>query len=194
MADDIEISYPFRFDPWFALAARPLGVTPHTSQVVVDADGLDIRFGPWRITTPIANLFGATVTGPYAWPKVIGPPHLSFADFGITFATNSEAGVCIHLVDPVRGSTPLSYPRHGSITVTVEDSESLAAAIEAIIASPHDSLAEVTDELTLDLNGATASELRARAREIGVEDAPSMSKAELVDALRPHLTVDHRED
>ena len=44
-----------------------------------------------------------------------------------------------------------------------------------------------------ELLSLTASELRDRARDRGLEHVGSMSKAELVEALRPHLT-DHTDD
>ena len=41
------------------------------------------------------NIVGAERTGPFQPWKVIGPPHLSLRDRGITFGTNSSAGVCL---------------------------------------------------------------------------------------------------
>jgi hypothetical protein len=180
------LQYDFRFDPWFERLDRPLGIHPDTTGVTIDDDGLTVTFGPWRIVTPVDNLSSATVTGPFAWPKVIGPPHVSLADGGLTLATNRDVGVCIRFVEPVRGSTPLPIPRHGSVTVTVVDPESLAEAVEAMASAPEQPVADLADDLTLDLHGATASELRERARHLGVPGAAGMRKAELVEALRPH--------
>jgi hypothetical protein len=191
---ELEITYAFRFDPWFERVARPLGVRPDSTSVALGDDDLEIEFGPWHLTTPIRNVMEATVTGPYSWPKVIGPPHVSLADGGLSFATNAEAGACIRLNEPIRGSTPLPFPRHGAITVTVADPESLAEAIEAVTAAPDQSLVEVTEDLALDLSGASASQLRERARELGLRGVSSMRKAELVDVLRPHLPGEEHDD
>jgi hypothetical protein len=65
-------------------------------------------------------------TGPYSLIKTIGPAHLSFADRGLTFATNSERGLCIRFATPVRGLDPLGLVRHPAVTVTVADCDGLA--------------------------------------------------------------------
>jgi hypothetical protein len=62
--------------------------------------------------------------------KVLGPPHLSFRDRGLTFATNQERGVCVRFHEPVAGIDPRGWIRHPGLTVTVEDPEALIAAIE----------------------------------------------------------------
>ncbi|MBA2438430.1 MAG: hypothetical protein H0V52_08805, partial [Acidimicrobiia bacterium] len=45
--------------------------------------------------TPLDNVKGSQVTGPYATLLVIGPARLSIADRGLTFATNARRGLCI---------------------------------------------------------------------------------------------------
>ena len=77
-----------------------------------------------------------------------------------------------------------------NLTVTVADPESLAEAVEAMASAPDQGVAEVAEDLILELHGASASELRDRARQLGIAGASSMRKAELVDALRPHEPVD----
>lgn len=61
-----------RLRPW----SRVFLVHPETCLVHLDAGRLTIRFGRWSLTTPIANLAGADITGPYTWWKVAGarPP------------------------------------------------------------------------------------------------------------------------
>lgn len=113
-----------------ALAGVPFGVTPTTAFVDADDDRLVIRFGPWHLRTPIDNVEAAEATGPYKWWKVIGPPHLSFTDRGVTFATATDRGVCIRFKEPVSVLVPESLPlaghvRHPSITVTVDEPEDL---------------------------------------------------------------------
>ena len=53
----------------------------------VDDDRLRIRFGLWTLETSLDNILGVEITGPYKWFKVIGPPHVSLADRGLTLAT-----------------------------------------------------------------------------------------------------------
>lgn len=91
----------------------------------VGGEHLEVKFGPWRVRTPLTNVVGTETTGPYQWFKVIGPAHLSFADRGLTFATNGERGVCICFAEPVRGMDPMGALRHPGLTVTVADVEGL---------------------------------------------------------------------
>jgi hypothetical protein len=128
--------FGFRFDPWYRLAAVPFGIAPSSAHVDIDTspDGTKIlvaRFGPWRVTTPVANVAETTITGGYAAVKTIGPPHVSLADFGLTFATNSERGLCIRFRDAVPGVAPTSLVRHPALTVTVDDVEALARSLDS---------------------------------------------------------------
>jgi hypothetical protein len=125
------VRFPLAFDPTFRLVDRVLGITEDRAYVELDRDELRIRFGPWSADVPRRTVAGAEVTGPYWLPKVLGPPHLSLADRGITFATNRRKGVCIRLTEPVKALEPLGLLRHPSITVTVEDPKALADALAA---------------------------------------------------------------
>jgi len=116
--------FPFSVDPLWRLPLRLIGVRPSSAYVEVN-DELLIRFGPWVVRTPMSNVTGATVTGPYSTWKVIGP-HLSLADRGLTFGTNSRRGVCIEFRTPVRALAPGRVLTHPSVTVTVADPEALA--------------------------------------------------------------------
>lgn len=122
-------TFPFAFDPRYRAAALLLGVRPSTARVTVGGGVLDARFGPWHVTTPLANVAGAEVSGPYSLLKTVGPAHLSFADRGLTFATNGERGVCIRFHEPVRGIEPTGRLRHPGLTVTVADCDGLLAAL-----------------------------------------------------------------
>lgn len=122
-------TFPFRFDRRYAIAALPFGVTPATARVRVDGERLEVRFGPWRLRTPLANVAGAEITGPYSFVKTAGPAHLSFTDRGVTFATNGELGVCVRFRDPVRALDPTGRLRHPGATMTVADPERLLAAL-----------------------------------------------------------------
>lgn len=130
--DDGATTFPFAVgDARMRLAGRLAGVTPGTSGVEVADGRLTVRFGHWSLSTPVANVNGTTRTGPYAWWKVAGPPHLSLADRGVTFATTTEGGLCIEFHEPVPAIMPTGLVRHPSATVTVADPEGLAAAIAA---------------------------------------------------------------
>jgi hypothetical protein len=118
--------FPFRFDRRYQRAARPFGITPANSWVQVDADRLDAHFGPWRVTTPLANIARVEITGPYHFIKTAGPARLGVTDRGLTFATNGDRGVLITFVTKVPGIEPLGVLKHPELTVTVEDVEGLA--------------------------------------------------------------------
>jgi len=118
--------FSFRFTPGYQLAGLPFGVTPWTARVQVDARVLAIRFGWWRLRTPVTNIVGTVVTGPFGFLRTAGSARLSLADRGLTCATNGERGLCIRFGQPVRGIEPFGLIRHPAVTVTVADPQRLA--------------------------------------------------------------------
>ena len=118
--------FQFAFGPAYHLPARAFGISPATAWVEVRDDTLDARFGPWRISTPLANVADVAVTGPYAFWKTAGPARLAITDRGLTFATNGNRGVLISFHKPVRGLDPLGILRHPEFTVTVSEVDRLA--------------------------------------------------------------------
>lgn len=126
---EVDHRFGFRFDRRLELASRAFGVTPDNAHVHVRGEDLDIRFGPWVLRTSLDNVTGAEKTGPYQWWKVAGPPHLSFADRGITFATNTTEGVCIRFREPVPAAFPHALVKHPAATVTVDDADDLVVLL-----------------------------------------------------------------
>jgi hypothetical protein len=121
--------FEFDFEGRYRLPALAFGITPATARVVVTDDELLVRFGLWRLRTSLANVSGTEVTSDYAFHRTVGPAHLSLADRGITFATNSRRGLCVSFVDPVQAIEPTGVLRHPGATMTVADPEALAAAL-----------------------------------------------------------------
>jgi hypothetical protein len=121
--------FPFAIHPMFRLPAAAFGVTADSAFVEVDLEELRVHFGRWRMTVPRTDIAEVTLTGPYRPWRVIGPPHLSFRDRGITFATTPVRGVCVRLREPRPGIDPLGLVRHPGLTVTVADPEALAALL-----------------------------------------------------------------
>lgn len=119
----------FRFAPDYRLAAGVFGITPGRAHVDVDDGELRAQFGPWRVATPLANIRGIEITGPYAFLKTAGPARLAITDRGLTFATNGERGVLITFREPIRGLDPLGILRHPELTVTVAEVERLAGVL-----------------------------------------------------------------
>ena len=121
--------FDFSFEGRYRLPGMVFGIRPATARVVVTDDELLVRFGPWRLRTPLANVAGTQVTTGYSLVRTAGPAHLSLADRGVTFATNSRQGLCVSFVQPVHGIEPTGMLRHPAATVTVEDPAALAEAL-----------------------------------------------------------------
>lgn len=121
--------FPFAFTRGYRIAGLPFGVTPGTAWVEVDEEELRVRFGPWSLRTPLTNITSTELTGDFAFLKTAGPPHLSFADRGISFATNGERALCVQLRTPVPGIDPTKRIKHPGVTMTVADPEGLRAAL-----------------------------------------------------------------
>jgi hypothetical protein len=127
---DIE-RFAFRFARAYRVPARAFGISPATAFVDVGDVELDAHFGPWRVTTPLANIADVAVTGPYAFFKTAGPARLAITDRGLTFATNGDRGVRVSFRTSVRGLDPLGILRHPELTVTVADVDLLAELLRA---------------------------------------------------------------
>src|SRR4051794_10153769 len=126
--------YAFAFDSSYRWAALPFGVTPRTAHVELADEDVRVRFGPWRLRTSYANVVEVSETGGFTWLKTAGPPHLSLADRGVTFATNGRAAVCLRFAAPVAVLDPTRRLLHPAATLTVEDPAGFAAEVRARIA------------------------------------------------------------
>ena len=121
--------FEFAFSRPLSWPLALLGVTPWTAHVDVTGDEFAVRFGPWSLATPLSNVEGAEVTGPYLAFKVIGP-HISLADRGVTFGTTWRRGVCVRFRRPVPAALPKGLLPHPAVTVTVADADRLAAVLQ----------------------------------------------------------------
>lgn len=127
--------FSFAFEPKLRVLAAAFGVTPSTARVELDDLHLRVRFGAWRLLTPVSNIVSAELSGPYQWWKVAGPPRLSLADRGITFATTTAQGVCLRFRSPVPALLPGGLVKHPGVTVTVEEPAELLAALPQSLSS-----------------------------------------------------------
>jgi hypothetical protein len=121
--------FAFRFTPAYRRAGALFGVTPGRTWMKVGDGRLDVRFGRWRVSTPLENIAGVEVTGPYAFLKTAGPAHLAITDRGLTFATNGERGVCLRLHAPITGIEPFGVIRHPTLTLTPADVDGFIRAL-----------------------------------------------------------------
>jgi hypothetical protein len=189
MTADPVVVFPFAVSYPFAHLARLFAVQPEHARLALHGDRLSAVFGRWSLETDLANIESIQVTGPYAPWKVIGPPRLSLADGGLTFATNPDEGLCICFREAVTGLLPLPLLRHGSLTVTVEDPREVKVVLERTIrtaeqASSRAAAAQRLLQIELDaIEGMSAAELRDRATALGIENANKLSHQELIDAM-----------
>jgi hypothetical protein len=123
--------FQFEFDPRYARAARPFGVTPNNAWVEVGDGLLQARYGRWRVRTGLKNVSSAQITGPYRFIKTAGPPRLGVTDLGLTFASNGRRGVLICFRRRVAGIDRFGLARHGELTVTVAEPEELIRVLQA---------------------------------------------------------------
>lgn len=118
--------FPYRFDKRWSPLFLLLRVGDDDG-VHLTADGrLRATYGWATVDTPIANVDHTLVTGPHRWYTAVGL-RLSFADDGITFGTNHEAGLCIVFKDKV--ARVIGFRDHSALWVSVADPEALAEAI-----------------------------------------------------------------
>jgi hypothetical protein len=122
--------FPFRFARSYRLPALVFGVTQATAWVEVDESELRARFGPWSLRTPRANVASTREVGGFGFVKTAGPAHLSFADRGVTFATNGDRAVCVLFHEPVPAIEPTGRILHPGATFTVADPAALIAALD----------------------------------------------------------------
>lgn len=119
--------FSFAFDPPFRGPLGLLGVRDATSEVLVDDEMFDARFGRWRVRTPTASITDVQITRAYRWFKAIGPRG-SLADRGATFGSTTAGGVCVCFHEPVTALAGSLMP-HPALTVTVADVDGPAAAL-----------------------------------------------------------------
>ena len=126
-----------RYDFAFATVYRPpallFGITPWTAWVDLDVRHLAVRFGPWRLRTPVTNVAGVQRTGGFRFVKTAGPPHLSFTDRGVSFATNGDDAVCVQFHRPVAGIDPTGRLKHPGATLTLADVEGFESALRSLL-------------------------------------------------------------
>ncbi len=122
--------FPFHFQRSYRAAARVFGVTPRNAGIAVTDTELRVRFGLWRVATPLANIAKVSITGPYAFVKTAGPARLTLSDRGLTFATNAERGVFVEFHEPIAGIEPTGRLQHPNLTLTAADCDALARALE----------------------------------------------------------------
>ena len=117
----------YAVDKRFLPFLLPFGLRPSRDGVTVTDEGnFRATFGYLSFRTTLDNIDTAHTTRDYRWWTAVGV-RMSFADDGLTFGTNADAGVCVHF----RSRVPsLLRPKgHSALTVTVESIEGLIGAL-----------------------------------------------------------------
>ena len=127
------MTFDFDFDPAYQAMALLFGVTPGRTGVEITDGRFVARYGFFSLETPLDNIAGFEISGPYRVWATIGPARLSLADRGLTFASNRRRGLCITFKEPVAGLEPTGRLRHPGLTVTVSDIDGLARALGSAV-------------------------------------------------------------
>lgn len=128
--DEAGRHFPYRYEGRVAALWLPFR-WPGGQGVKLTDDGRFLaRYGPLQVEAPLSDVRDAHVTGPYRWWTAVGP-RLSFVDDGLTFGTNTQAGVCIHFEPSIH--RVIGLKDHSALTVTVADPEALVAALNSRI-------------------------------------------------------------
>lgn len=120
--------FAFDFEDKYRWMLALIGVKPSNAEVALDDERLLVRFGPWKLDTPVANLVGFETSGDYKWYRAIGARG-SFTDRGLTFGTSTRRGLCVRFAEPVPALVPGDMMPHPGMTVTVLDVDGLADSL-----------------------------------------------------------------
>lgn len=180
-------AFDFAVDPALRRWSRAFGVRPENCTATLSPAELTVTFGRWSFSTSPTNVSAVSVTGPYRWWKVAGPPRLSLADRGITFATTAEHGVCLELRHAVGAIDPLHLIRHSNVTITVAEPQRFADAVRraAAVDSPPDPPAVPPNRRSGTLRAAFRALRRWRRRDTSVT-----VKERAVTAIDPPQSID----
>jgi hypothetical protein len=119
--------FKYKVDYRFITFWAPFGLRPSKDGVfLTDDQRVLATFGLLKLETDLDNIDGAHVTRDYRWWSAVGA-RASFVDDGLTFGTNTDAGVCIHFRTKV--PSPLSRKGHSALTVTVADLDGLVRSV-----------------------------------------------------------------
>lgn len=117
--------FPFRLGRRSRPILRIFGVRDADDAYVrLDGDRFTARFGRFELDTPIANIVGWRIEGPWRWITAIGV-RMSIRHGDITFGGSHRGGVRVDF----RESPPLWRFHPRALYVTVEDLEGLASAL-----------------------------------------------------------------
>jgi hypothetical protein len=124
-APEAIVRFPIRIGRRSRPVVRLFGATPETAYADV-RDDLEIRFGRFRIQTPVANIERYRIEGPFIWIKAIGV-RMSVRGGDVSFCGSAHGAVRMDLKEPVRWG-PRRVP---AVWAGADDLDGLAAALAA---------------------------------------------------------------
>jgi hypothetical protein len=123
--------FPIRIGRRSALALRLFfGVRPDAAWVEIGdpPDGeLVVRFGRTGFRTPLANLAGWRLEGPWTWIKAIGVRINVLGDHAVAFDGSAHGGIRIDFRTPAKWT----FLRVPAIYASADDEAALGAALAA---------------------------------------------------------------
>lgn len=118
--------FPIRIGRRSRPLLRLFGVHGDDAFVELGVDELTARFGAATVRTPLANITGWRIEGPWAWITAIGV-RMSVRHRDLTFGGSPRGGVRLDF----RERVPFGPFRIPALYVTVEDLEGLGSALTA---------------------------------------------------------------
>ena len=118
--------FPFRFEGLWRWGVLPFGVTPGRAWAEVDDREVRVRFGPWHVEIPLANVRRFELQGPYRWWRAVGV-RMTIGVWDLSFCSSARDGLYLELVQPMRWWGV----RHPAFTFTPADPEAFAAELRA---------------------------------------------------------------
>ena len=94
-------SLPFRVGRWSRYVLLLWGVREGHRQVTLTNDHIEVRFGWFGATIPVADIERWDITGPYRWYRAIGVRHTVFSQ-DISFCGDASGAIRLWLRTPRR--------------------------------------------------------------------------------------------
>lgn len=116
--------FPIRIERRSRLLLRLFGVRADRSAVILEAGQLVARFGFSVMRTPLSNVAGWRIEGPFRWLTAIGVRR-SVRHGDVTFGGSTHGGVRLDFRDRVRWNVF----RVPALYVTVDDLEGFASEL-----------------------------------------------------------------
>jgi hypothetical protein len=118
------VRFAFPFEGLWRWGVLPWGVTPSRAWAEVDDREVRVRFGPWHVEIPLANVRRFEIQPPYRWWRAIGV-RTTFRRWDVSFCSSTRGGVYLEFERPMRW---WSFG-HPGFTLTLADPDAFAAEL-----------------------------------------------------------------